>query len=96
MVKAITIIVDTDRIVGLDTDELPVVPHAWQLTLHHGIRVVLCHYKRKLASNILKLFLGSLGRNQDVVSLGCCSCCEKFWILSVSAFALGVTLDEAL
>lgn len=72
------------------------VPHAWQLGLHHGVRVVLCHDKGKLASNIFELLLGSVVSNQDVVSGGSGSGSNKLWILAVCAVALGVTLDQTL
>ena len=94
LVNAVSIVVDADRVLGRDADELAMVPHAWQLALDHVVRVVLCHDKWKLASNIFELLLGSVVSNQYIVSRGSGS--NKLWILAVCAFALGVTLDQTL
>ena len=93
MVKAVTVVVDADRLLARDAHELAMVSHTGQHAFDRSIRAVVCHYKRKLATHISELLLARVACNYDIFgrSGGIFTS-----LLDHLSLALGVTLDEAL
>ena len=95
MVKAVAVVVDTDRDLADDACELAVVADAGELALDFCIRAVVSHYKWKLATHILQLLFANVAGDHNIVTLSGSSC-SNFCILATLGLALGVTLDQTL
>ena len=95
MVKAVAVVVDTDRDLAYDARELAVVADAGQLALDVGIWAVVGHYKWKLATHILQLLFANSASDDDIATLSA-SCGSNFCVLAILSLAFGVTFDQTL
>ena len=95
MVKAVAVVIDTDRDLADDACELAMVADAGELALDVGIRAVVGHHKWKLAAHILRILFANGSSDDDIVTLSVSSC-NNLCVLAILSLALGVTLDQTL
>ena len=95
MVKAVAVVVNTDRNLADDACELAVVSDTGELALDVSIRLVVSHYKWKLATHILQLLFANGASDDDIIALSGSSG-GNLCILAILSLALGVTFDQTL
>ena len=95
MVKAVAVVVNTDRNLADDACKLAVVSDTGELALDVGIRAVVGHHKWKLATHVLQLLFANGASNDNIVTLSVSSS-NNLCVLAILSLALGVTLDQTL
>ena len=95
MVKAVAVVVNTDRDLADDACELAMVADAGELALDVGIRAVVGHHKWKLATHVLQLLFANGASDDNIVTLSVSSS-NNLCVLAILSLALGVTLDQTL